>query len=379
MYAVGDGRGSRCHLHQRAHELPRVTPPLARPQPEAAAGVPLLRASGVSKTFRSSGTTVHALTDVDIEIRAGETLGLVGESGSGKTTLARVLLGIVEADAGAEVALNGDPLAGKTHDRSREQVKAVQIVFQNPDSALNRRHTVRRLVGRALSKLSGLERIRARTAAAGADPVGAPGRPQPRPASKPALRRAEAAGRDRASVRRLPTVGGVRRADLRAGRVGAGGSAEPAGRAAGKGTGCLPVHQPRPGRDPLPVGSHLRAVPRPRARAGLRRSGVRGAAPPLHRGAAVGGADGGRQHRERIKLDGEIPSPADPPSGACSTPAAHASWGGSARPRNRRWWRTSRVTPSAATSPSTSSAGCSSATGIGPLASTAGMPERPSA
>ncbi len=48
------------------------------------------------------------------------------------------------------------PLAGTTRKRNRDQVKAVQIVFQNPDSALNRRHTVRRLVGRSLSKLAGL-------------------------------------------------------------------------------------------------------------------------------------------------------------------------------------------------------------------------------
>jgi peptide/nickel transport system ATP-binding protein len=156
MYAVGEGRGSRCHLHQRAHELPPATTPPAGLQPDAATGVPLLRATGVSKTFGSSGADVHALTHVDIEIHAGETLGLVGESGSGKTTLARVLLGILQADAGAEVTLDGEPLAGRTHDRSREQIKAVQIVFQNPDSALNRRHTVRRLIGRALSKLAGL-------------------------------------------------------------------------------------------------------------------------------------------------------------------------------------------------------------------------------
>ena len=156
MYPVGEGRGSRCHLHQQAHELPRSPPPQTRPQLAGASRVPLLRATGVSKTFRSSGASVYALSGVDIEIGAGETLGLVGESGSGKTTLARVLLGIVEADAGAEVALDGEPLAARTHDRSREQIKAVQIVFQNPDSALNRRHTVRRLVGRALSKLAGL-------------------------------------------------------------------------------------------------------------------------------------------------------------------------------------------------------------------------------
>ena len=103
-----------------------------------------------------AGADVHALDGVSVEIRAGETLGLVGESGSGKTTLARVLLGIVEPDVGATVALDGVPLASRTRKRGREQVKAVQIVFQNPDSALNRRHSVRRLVGRSLSKLAGL-------------------------------------------------------------------------------------------------------------------------------------------------------------------------------------------------------------------------------
>jgi peptide/nickel transport system ATP-binding protein len=80
----------------------------------------------------------------------------VGESGSGKTTLARLLLGIVEPDDGSVMELDGKPLAGATHKRSKEQVKSIQIVFQNPDSALNRRHSVGRLIGRSLSKLAGL-------------------------------------------------------------------------------------------------------------------------------------------------------------------------------------------------------------------------------
>jgi peptide/nickel transport system ATP-binding protein len=156
MYDLGGGRGSRCHFHEQAPDLPRATPPEPVARIAGRAAAPLLRAGAVSKTFRSGGVAVHALEGVDIEIRQGETLGLVGESGSGKTTLARVLLGIVEPDAGAEVELDGRPLAARTKARNRDQVKAVQIVFQNPDSALNRRHTVRRLVGRSLSKLAGL-------------------------------------------------------------------------------------------------------------------------------------------------------------------------------------------------------------------------------
>jgi peptide/nickel transport system ATP-binding protein len=83
-------------------------------------------------------------------------LGLVGESGSGKTTLARVLLGLTAPDEGAALELDGQPLAGRVEKRSAEQVRSLQIVFQNPDGALNRRHSVRRIVGRALQKLLGL-------------------------------------------------------------------------------------------------------------------------------------------------------------------------------------------------------------------------------
>ena len=56
MYPVGAGRGSRCHLHERAHELPRVTPrrsATSAPRPQPA--MPLLRANDVSKTFRIVG------------------------------------------------------------------------------------------------------------------------------------------------------------------------------------------------------------------------------------------------------------------------------------------------------------------------------------
>jgi peptide/nickel transport system ATP-binding protein len=115
----------------------------------------LIRAGHVSKTFHTAGETIYGLVDVNVDLRAGETLGLVGESGSGKTTLARVLLGLTAPDKGAEITLDGDALSETTNHRSRAQEKALQIVFQNPDSALNRRHTVRRLISRALSRLGG--------------------------------------------------------------------------------------------------------------------------------------------------------------------------------------------------------------------------------
>ena len=155
MYPVAAGRESRCHFHERAPDLPRVMP-VEPVTPAVTGGEPLLHADDLGKTFRVSGVDVHALEGVSLDIRAGETLGLVGESGSGKTTLARALLGIVQPDQGSSLSLEGTPLAGVTRKRSRDQVKAIQIVFQNPDSALNRRHSVRQLVGRSLTKLAGL-------------------------------------------------------------------------------------------------------------------------------------------------------------------------------------------------------------------------------
>jgi peptide/nickel transport system ATP-binding protein len=166
-FQVGAGRTARCYRHDVAPSLPRATPE-DKPLPGPAAGAEtLVQLTGLSKTFGargSRGEQVHALTGVDLELERGETLGLVGESGSGKTTLARVLLGLLPPDPGATVEMEGQPLAADVRRRPRSQLKALQIVFQNPDSALNRRHTVRRLISRPLTRLAGLsgERLRAR-------------------------------------------------------------------------------------------------------------------------------------------------------------------------------------------------------------------------
>jgi peptide/nickel transport system ATP-binding protein len=148
-------RHSRCHFHEQAQALPRTEPPERQTPSGRESGVVVVSAANVSKTFHMAGQTIHGLVDVSLDLHAGETLGLVGESGSGKTTLARVLLGLTAPDSGAVIELDGAPLPELAQRRAREQQKAIQIVFQNPDSALNRRHSVRRMISRALSKLGG--------------------------------------------------------------------------------------------------------------------------------------------------------------------------------------------------------------------------------
>ena len=155
LYPIGDGRTSRCYFHEQAHLVPRTSPAQLVAQRQGN-GAAILTLEHAGKTYRQEGQDVHALSDITLAIRPGEILGLVGESGSGKTTLARVLLGLTSPDAGSQLELEGTPLAPRVQRRSEEQVRAVQVVFQNPDSALNRRFSVRRIIGRALFKLRGL-------------------------------------------------------------------------------------------------------------------------------------------------------------------------------------------------------------------------------
>ncbi len=150
-------RFARCHHIDRIGEL---TPPPPVAQDETAVAddtrPPILQLHDVDVTFKQHRKEIRALVGIDLDLRAGETLGLVGESGSGKTTLAKAILGIQPADHGGRVALDGGVLEGSTRRRPQSARRAIQIIFQNPDSALNRGHSVRSILSRALAKLAGI-------------------------------------------------------------------------------------------------------------------------------------------------------------------------------------------------------------------------------
>jgi oligopeptide/dipeptide ABC transporter ATP-binding protein len=120
------------------------------------AAPPLLEARNVKKyfpiqrgVFGRTGGYVRAVDDVSLEIRQGETLGLVGESGCGKSTLGRVLL-ILQHPTAGEVRFEGRDLLALTKRELRAMRREMQIIFQDPFGSLDPRYTIGDIVAEPL-------------------------------------------------------------------------------------------------------------------------------------------------------------------------------------------------------------------------------------
>jgi peptide/nickel transport system ATP-binding protein len=116
-------------------------------------GGALLQVSGLSKRFGGGGMfsprSAMAVREASFQIAAGEFVAVVGESGSGKTTLGRLVMGLEHATAGRIVLAGRDVTAGREADR-RHRVRSAQMVFQDPQSALNPRRRVGAIVTQAM-------------------------------------------------------------------------------------------------------------------------------------------------------------------------------------------------------------------------------------
>jgi peptide/nickel transport system ATP-binding protein len=108
-----------------------------------------LRGGTLSRLFGRDTGTIKAVDGVNLALRPGEVVGLVGESGSGKSTLGRALLGLVPATDGS-IHLRDQDIAELSRRQLREIRRVVQMVFQDPNAALNPSMTVEEAVGDAL-------------------------------------------------------------------------------------------------------------------------------------------------------------------------------------------------------------------------------------
>ncbi len=132
---------------------------------------PLLKVQGLVKKFPiKSGIFlqtkdyVHAVSDVSLEVQNQQTLGLVGESGSGKSTLGRLVMRLIEPDAGS-ILFDSKELTGLNHQELLETRTNMQMVFQDPADSLNSRMSVEDIIleplviNRSLSKVEQQKRL----------------------------------------------------------------------------------------------------------------------------------------------------------------------------------------------------------------------------
>lgn len=141
---AGDGHRVRC-LRWRdlgEHNLDPVPLP-ARTR----SGASLLEVNAIR--CRYPGVSAPAVADVSFSLTLGETTGIVGESGSGKSTLLRAVAGLHPLESGS-IVFRGKPLEARARNRPRPLLGQVQLVFQDPESSLNPRHTVSDLIRRPL-------------------------------------------------------------------------------------------------------------------------------------------------------------------------------------------------------------------------------------
>ena len=120
---------------------------------KAPAAQPLLSIRNITASY--SGRQVKVLDGVSVDLSMGQTLAVVGESGSGKSTLARVITGLL-APLEGEIVFDGRTLPARLPERSKDDLRELQMIYQMADVAMNPRHTVGKIIGRPLEFYFGM-------------------------------------------------------------------------------------------------------------------------------------------------------------------------------------------------------------------------------
>jgi peptide/nickel transport system ATP-binding protein len=158
LESVGPGHEVACERWREIRDEPEVKRASGPARTYASRAEPVLAVQKVTIAYgRRSGLLGRlfpgrpfvAVNDVSFDVAEGETYALVGESGSGKSTLARVVSGLLAPVSGT-VTLEGKTLAPLVRDRSTQQRRRLQFIFQNPDASLNPRARVGAILTRPL-------------------------------------------------------------------------------------------------------------------------------------------------------------------------------------------------------------------------------------
>ncbi len=115
----------------------------------------------VNQVVASYSALVRVIDDVSLALYRGDTLAVVGESGSGKSTLARVIIGLLPREAG-DVTFEGKSLPPALAQRSLDQKRRIQMIYQMPDVALNPNQTLLEIIGRPVEFYFGRNRAQVR-------------------------------------------------------------------------------------------------------------------------------------------------------------------------------------------------------------------------
>ncbi len=164
LQAVASGESVRCQLHEHASDIPididQHTAPHTIDQ-SATAALELddltisYHQAGLLDRWRATGST-PTVQGISLKLQPGETLGLVGESGSGKSTILKTIAGLLPPVSGQLLRRGTESLPFKVEHRQPDQLRKVQIVFQNPDESLNPRQTVAQILSQPLKLYFGL-------------------------------------------------------------------------------------------------------------------------------------------------------------------------------------------------------------------------------